>query len=85
LIRVWVSADDFIIVADTKEELQQLIDQTEVWCQTVDMEIGCPKTKVMVFKGSALSREPIWMCRGDLLEVVTMYKFLGIEFDASST
>ncbi len=35
-----------------------------VWCQTVDMEIGCPKTKVMVFKGSALSREPIWMCRG---------------------
>jgi len=80
-VRIFGFADDFIIVAETKEELQQLIDQTEVWCQTVDMEIGCPKTKVMVFKGSALSREPIWMCRGVLLEVVTMYKYLGIEFD----
>jgi hypothetical protein len=63
-VRILGFADDFMIVAETKEELQQLIDQTEVWCQSVDMEIGCPKTKVMVFKGSALSRDPIWMCRG---------------------
>jgi hypothetical protein len=80
-IAIFGVADDFIIVAEPKEDLQQLIDQSEVWCQTVDMEIGCPKTKVMVSKGSALSREPIWMCRGVLLEVGSMYKYLGIEFD----
>ncbi len=53
----------------------------KVTLHSVSLEIGCPKTKVMVFKGSALSREPIWMCRGLLLEVVTMHKYLGIEFD----
>jgi hypothetical protein len=79
-VRILGFADDFIIVAETKEELQQLTDQAEVWCQTVDMEIGYPKTKVMVFKGNVMSREPIWMCRGVLLEVVSMYKYLGIEF-----
>ena len=45
------------------------------------MEIGCPKTKVMVFKGDETSREHVWKCEGIDLEVVSTYKYLGIEFD----
>lgn len=47
----------------------------------VSMEIGCPKTKVMMFKGNEASREPAGDCEGTLLKAVSIYGNHGLEFD----
>jgi len=80
-VKITGFADDFAVFAQSKEHLQQLLDESAAWCRQVGMEIGCPKTKVMVFKGDEASREPVWKCEGIVLEVVPTYKYLGIVFD----
>ena len=80
-VKITGFADDFAVFAQSKDDLQRLLDESAAWCRQVGMEIGCPKTKVVVFKGNEASREPVWKCEGVLLEVVSTYKHIGIEFD----
>lgn len=47
-------ADDFVLLADTVEGLQRLIDAAAEFCAAVGMAINVPKTKAMVFSGSTL-------------------------------
>jgi len=42
-------ADDCVLLADSAEGLQRLIDATAVLCATIGMTISVPKTKTMVF------------------------------------
>jgi hypothetical protein len=47
------------------------------------MQISVTKTKVMVF-GVPLPIPYTWSCGGQLLEVVTEYKSLGLTFSATN-
>lgn len=74
-------ADDVVLIADSAEELQGLIDTVDAFCRKWKMSMNMKKSEVMVVRGSM---EPLpdyaWVCRDQELKVVRKYKYLGIWF-----
>ena len=74
-------ADDFVLLANSLEGLQELIDATADFCAATGMQISTDKTKVLVF--SQVWPGPYqWMCAGQPLEWVAQMKYLGLLFRA---
>ena len=74
-------ADDFVLLADTPEGLQRLIDATAAFCVATGMQICIQKTKVLVFA----KRWPgpyQWLCNQYPLEWVDNIRYLGLQFDS---
>ena len=74
-------ADDFVLLADTPEGLQRLIDATIAFCVATGMQICIQKTKVLVFA----KRWPgpyQWLCNHQPLEWVDKIRYLGLQFDS---
>jgi len=72
-------ADDLILLAETAEGLQQLIDAVVHWCGFSYMRINPIKTDVMVFPSSPESAPSFqWVCDGVTLPVVYTKKYLGV-------
>jgi hypothetical protein len=88
-------ADDIVLIADTEEELQQMIDVVEKFTSEWRLSLNTGKSKVMVVRASgdpvpiaeaddsedpAAGRESEhnWTWRGETLEVVHQYKYLGV-------
>jgi hypothetical protein len=77
-------ADDVVLLADSAEELQGLIDTVDEFCRKWKMSMNKKKTQVMVVRASgrrpAAGPSPKWVCRDQELKVVRKYKYLGIWF-----
>ena len=70
-------ADDLILLAETKEELDKLLKILEKYCQENHLMINTKKTKCMIFnKTGRLIPIPFYL-DGIKLEVVRQYKYLG--------
>jgi hypothetical protein len=76
-------ADDFDLLSGSPAGLQRLIDEAHCFFVSLGMQISVTKTKVMVF-GVPLPIPYTWSCGGQLLEVVTEYKSLGLTFSATN-
>ena len=89
-------ADDVVLMAETPEKLQTLIDVVDEFCKKWHMEINLKKSQAMVVGThgctfcSPMSRRigccnreccP-WSCRGAPVKVVKLYKYLGIWFNS---
>lgn len=76
-------ADDLVLVASTKSELQELVSRVEKYCKQWRMTVNVEKTKVMVFrKNYQVRREEISIGYGKYeLEQVRQYKYLGVMLD----
>ena len=74
-------ADDFVLLAESPQALQALIDATVQFCAATGMLISVDKTKVLVF--SQVWPGPFqWLCNGQPLEWVAHFKYLGLVFQA---
>jgi len=77
-------ADDVVLLADSAEELQGLINTVDEFCKKWKMSMNMKKSKVMMVCASgrrpAARLIPEWVCRDRKLEVVRKYKYLGIWF-----
>ena len=74
-------ADDIVLFADTILGLKKRINALETFCDEHNMVINLEKNKVIVFKkGGCLSRREKWFFKGEQLECVSFYKYLGIVF-----
>jgi hypothetical protein len=70
-------ADDFALVATSKEDLQLLLDATQAWCEATCMYLNVPKTQVLPINfahGTPISLT----CRGEPLPVVEEARYLGL-------
>jgi hypothetical protein len=68
-------ADDIVLVATSKEALQQLMDRVNETSKKYGLEINTKKTKVMVV---SRNRERIVItCNGGVLEQVESFRYLG--------
>ncbi len=77
-------ADDMAIFSETREGLQAGLDALSDYCRKWGLTVNIDKTKIVVFrKGWRLGRLDRWMFRGKILEVVSVFKYLG--FYISST
>ena len=69
-------ADDLIMFAETKEELQMKIDKLGEYCAKWELIVGLPKTKVIIFGGGYnIARYNQFFLRGKLVEIVKFYTY----------
>ena len=80
---VLLYADDLAIVAETRIELQRLLDKLRLYCQKWKMRVNTDKTKIIVFRnGGYLRAYEKWFFGTYQLEVVTYFKYLGLVFSS---
>ena len=71
-------ADDLIIFALTKDELQTKINKLEEYCKKWGLTVNTSKTKIMIFnKQGALIKKHKFFLHGMEIEPVNQYSYLG--------
>jgi hypothetical protein len=71
-------ADDLVLLADSAEDLQTMVDKVSEWCRRWRLQLNIKKTKVMVFGKSSGGERVAIRSGGTSLEQVPQYKYLGI-------
>src|SRR5437899_481967 len=72
-------ADDAVLVADKRKNMQKMIDRLNKICKAYAMEINVKKTKVMIMNGTAKPKgmQQCITLNKVPLEQVTRFKYLG--------
>ena len=74
-------ADDTVILADSKEDLQKSLDNLAIYSKTWKLEVNTEKTKVMIFSRSGKNNKNLtFKFGGEPIEIVNEFKYLGIVF-----
>ena len=73
-------ADDTVILAETKYELQAALNAMYLYCKTWNLEINASKTKIVVFNKRKIANKPVFTLNGEILNVVDEFTYLGIIF-----
>ena len=75
-------ADDLVIMAETNENLQSLLNILHKWCQQWRMSINIGKTKVIHFRNKTQVRSNFTFKVGNAnIEMTDKYKYLGLILD----
>ena len=75
-------ADDIILLSDSEEHLQLLLNHVDNWCKKWQLVINSDKSKMMHFRKKAVDRTVTDFKLGnDVLETVDSYKYLGVVID----
>lgn len=79
-VKVLLYADDIVVLADSPEDLQAMIDRLHVYCTTWSLSVNLSKSKVIVFRtGSRLSHSLAFKYGYDNIEILNSYKYLGVD------
>lgn len=79
LIRTLMYADDIALLADYPRVLQGMIDRLSEYCRMWNLCVNLDKSKVLVIrKGGRIGKSERWKYRGEDIEVVKRYKYLGV-------
>ena len=82
VIHTLLYADDLIIFANSKEELQMKIDKLSDFCSKWELVVGLPETKIMIFRGGCnVAKKNSFYFRGSYVEIVKYYTYLGVTFE----
>ena len=74
-------ADDVALLAESAEELQDLLDILNAWCSRWMLNVNSTKSAVMhVRPKSAIRTTAEFLCGQERLPVVSEYKYLGLLF-----
>ncbi len=75
-------ADDIVILADTEQELQTLLDIVYDWTRKWRLLINYGKTKVVHFRPLSFPRsDVVFKCGPTQLEYIDSYRYLGCELN----
>jgi exonuclease III len=84
LLRTLLYADDIVLIADSVEQLQEMIDVLATYCSEWRMSVNISKSQVMVVKARnsyAKSKRWSWSLNGSALKIVEEYTYLGVVID----
>ena len=74
-------ADDIVLLSETESGLQEGLLLLEGYCDRWKLSVNSLKTKVMIFrKGGRLRRNLTFLYKGQELEIVDKFTYLGIVF-----
>ena len=74
-------ADDVASFSDTVIRLQHQINCIQRFCESVGMSLNLLKTKIIVFRnGGILKQMEKWYYKGEIIDTVPFYKYLGVYF-----
>ena len=74
-------ADDLVLMAESAEDFQVLLDILSTWCISNKMNINTDKTKIMHFRTPSVVRTDymyIFTCGESQIEIVDTYRYLRI-------
>ena len=72
-------ADDAVVFAKSKETLQSLLHDIELYCGIWGLKVNTKKTKVMIFERGRHTSCDLYL-NNTKLEVVDSFKYLGVHF-----
>ena len=79
-------ADDIVIFAESKTELQTSLDLLLKYCNRWKLIVNVYKTKMMSFrKCGQLSRDTQFFYNGNIVEIVRKFTYLGVVFSISGS
>ena len=75
-------ADDTVLLSETPEGLQKMLDSLATYTQTWKLSVNIDKTKILVFRnGGTLHRNEQWFYGGKKLDIVNQFNYLGLLFN----
>ncbi len=78
-VAILLFADDIILMAETEDDLQLLLNKLSSWCEKWQMKINAKKTQIIHFRPNSVQRtEYTFMCGMQSLSVVDRYRYLGL-------
>ncbi len=81
-IALLLYADDLALLSESPQGLQLQLDVLAQFCAARQLTVNVKKTKVIVFEGRASACQP-FTYQGDVVERVTSFRYLGIEFHST--
>ena len=78
-IGIIMYADDIVLIAESSEKLQAMIDSLNQYCLLNKLEVNTAKTKSMVFHRGRCPRSSFTYA-GNEIEIVKSFKYLGFTF-----
>jgi hypothetical protein len=76
-------ADDLVLIADSKEQLQEMMNTTTEFLQQWRFIVSARKTQVVAFgRGETRSlKDRVWQIGNEMVHDVRSYKYLGLVFE----
>ena len=71
-------ADDTVLLSNSKEDLQFSLNLFEKYCEEWKLQVNTTKTKILIFSGGRIPQGQKFIFKGENLEIVNEYKYLGI-------
>ena len=79
-VKVLLYADDIVLLANSPNDLQIMIDSLHSYCLTWSLNVNLSKSKVLVFRtGNRISSSLNFRFGNNDIEIVNRYKYLGVE------
>lgn len=83
-INVLLYADDLVLLSESPENLQLMINRLASYCNKWGLTINTAKSKVMIFSRSVQSQtRNRWFYNGNLLEISKEIKYLGVKLNST--
>lgn len=79
-------ADDIILLAEDEQGLTSMIEALEKFVEKNRLVVKIGEPKVMIFKeGGKNRKDEQWRYKGQMLDIVKEYKYLGVWFSTGNT
>ncbi|XP_021348592.1 uncharacterized protein LOC110447309 isoform X2 [Mizuhopecten yessoensis] len=74
-------ADDLVLLAESANELQNMLNSLSIYANSWKLTVNTAKTKIVVFRnGGRLRNNEEWFFDRKKIEVVEQFTYLGIDF-----
>ncbi|XP_053380371.1 uncharacterized protein LOC128548876 [Mercenaria mercenaria] len=78
-ISILLYADDVALLAESPEDLQNMLDTVNIWCNNNNMLVNCDKSNIVHFRPNKKAvTNFVFKMRTDSLKVVSKYTYLGV-------
>ena len=71
-------ADDTILIAETSEHLQEMMDTLQTWTNEYGLTVNINKTKIIVLRSSWQLGNETFFYNGEQVEIVNTFSYLGL-------
>lgn len=78
---VLLYADDTILLSESADELQNMLNSLNDYCNRWKLEVNISKTKIIVFSRGLVKKYPKFTFANQDIEVVKDYVYLGVTFN----
>ena len=77
--------DDTVLFADNKDDLQNMLNSFEQYCDNWKLTVNVSKTKILIFSFGRYAQNLHFYFKGSEIDIVTEYKYLGIYLSKSGS